>query len=190
MPATGAASAFDQGKDDVTELAAIDGAIGRFRAARRGALLAPDNGFVNFHSRAVPTKRRKIAGDHRGANAMSKEPSGFHAANEHPLNLASRNALLAGAHQVNDLEPKVQGQVRRLENGFHAHGEGLAAFVALDEPLASGLALHPAQAFLIGVAAMRANRAVRPKTALDISESGIFVLEVRGVEDGGSHYEA
>ena len=84
---------------------------------------------------------------------------------------------------------RCKGKCDDFENGLHAHGEGLAALVALDEALAGGLALHPAQALLVGVAAMRANRAMRPKTALDISEGGVFVLEVRGVENRGGHNE-
>ena len=75
----------------------------------------------------------------------------------------------------------------RLEDGPHAHGEWLAALVALDEPLAGGLALQAAQALRIGVAAMVANRPARPEAVFDISESRVFVLEVGGVENRGSY---
>ena len=81
----------------------------------------------------------------------------------------------------------MQRQMRGLKDGSHAHGEGLAAFVALVEAKAGGLALHLANAFAIGIAAMRANRALRPKTALDISKSGFFGLELRSGKNGVGH---
>ena len=55
-------------------------------------------------------------GRHGLADTMPEEPRGLHAAIEHPLNLPGRNAFLAGAHEVDDLQPKVQRQMRGLEN--------------------------------------------------------------------------
>jgi hypothetical protein len=118
---------------------------------------------------------------HRFANAMGKEPSGLHAAREHPLNLAGRNALLAGAHQMDNLKPKMKLQVRGLKNGSHPHSEGLLAGIALVKADASSFALKPANP--IRATAMAANRAIRPKLALNISESRFFVLEMGRVEN-------
>jgi hypothetical protein len=121
------------------------------------------------------------------ANAVAKVPSSFHAANEHTLNLASRNALLAGAHQMNDLQPKMQGKMRGLKESPHAHSEGLATFFAVVKAIASSLARHLGDARAIYIAAMRANRSVRPKLAFDILESSFFALELRGGEDRLGH---
>ena len=52
---------------------------------------------------------------HNFADAVSEKPSGFHAAIQHALNLSGADAFLAGVHQVNDLQPQVQRQVRRLK---------------------------------------------------------------------------
>jgi hypothetical protein len=118
---------------------------------------------------------------------VSEKPSGFHAANEHSLNLAGSNALFASAHQMDDLQPKMKGQMRGLENGSHAHGERLAAFIAFVETKASGLAFHLVDALMINVAAMMTSWSMRPKTAFDISESAFLVLELRGGKNGFGH---
>jgi hypothetical protein len=68
-----------------------------------------------------------------------------------------------------------------------AHSEWFAAIVALAKAKASGLAFHLADAFGVGIAAMRANRTVRPKPALDVRKSGFLVKELRGIENGGGH---
>ena len=56
---------------------------------------------------------------------MAQKPGGFHAAIQHPLNLAGADAFLAGAHQVDDLQPQMQRQMAdskmvpiRTVNGF------------------------------------------------------------------------
>jgi hypothetical protein len=144
-------------------------------------------GFVNFYDFAWTAHWSQFASAHRFANAVSEVPSGFHAALKHALDLAGGDALLAGAHQVDDLKPKVQRQVRRLENGAHAHGEGLAALIALIETLAGGLSGQFLNPLTIAIAAMMANRAVRPKARLNVSEGFVFVLKVRSIENRVSH---
>jgi hypothetical protein len=47
---------------------------------------------------------------------------------------------------------------------------------------ASGLAFHFVDAARVSVAAMRAYRTIRPKTALDICESNFLVEKLGGVE--------
>ena len=49
---------------------------------------------------------------HGLTDAVSKKPSGFHAARKHSLDLIGGNAFLASAHQVNNLKPQMQGKVR------------------------------------------------------------------------------
>lgn len=120
-------------------------------------------------------------------DAMRQKPSGFHAANEHPLNLPGRNAFLAGAHQMDDLQPKMQRQVRGLEDRPLAHRERLAALIAFAKAETGGLAGKLADALGIGIATMRAAWTMRPKLAFDVSESGGFGLELRGIENGICH---
>ena len=88
---------------------------------------------------------------------MSKKPSGFHAAREHPLNLIGGDALLAGAHKVDDLEPQVKRQVRGLEDRLLAHSEGLLALIALVKAKAGGFAIELTNTACIGVSTMRAS---------------------------------
>jgi hypothetical protein len=116
---------------------------------------------------------------------MAQEPRGFHAAIEHALNLAGADAFLAGAHQVNDLQPQMQRQVAGLKDGPHAHGKGLLAAIALAKARTSGLAIQAAHA--IAAAAMHAYRAVRPEMRFDVSESSGFVLKLGGAEYRGGH---
>ena len=78
------------------------------------AFLAADESFVGFNWSSGTTHGRKIALSHRLADSMAEEPRGLHAARQHPLDLVGRNAFLAGAHQVDDLQPKMQRQDARL----------------------------------------------------------------------------
>src|ERR1700674_4633397 len=51
------------------------------------ALFAANIGFVHLDDASSAAHRSKSAVAHRFADAVSQEPSGFHAANEHPLDL-------------------------------------------------------------------------------------------------------
>lgn len=167
-----------------------DGLLGRGRFECAAGGLAANVGFIGLHGLASAAQRRgpQVAIVLHGfADAMAKEPSGFHAAPEHALDLVGADALFAGAHQVNDLQPEMQRQVGRLENGPDPHGEGLPAGVALVEAGTGGLALQAADPSAIRIAAVGAGRAFRPKPRLDVGESGGFVLELRGREDGMGH---
>jgi hypothetical protein len=118
-------------------------------------------------------------------DAMAQEPGGFHAAAKHSLKLPGADAFLAGAHQVDDLEPQVQRQVAGFEDGAHADSERLLAGVALAE---AGPSSFPAQAAdAAGLAAMRADRAIGPEPRLNIFERSGFVLQVRSEQYGGCH---
>ena len=69
-----------------------------------------------------------------------------------------------------------------LEDGADLDRELLAALIALTETRASRLASQLADARLIAVATVRADRTVRPQPSLDVGVGGLFVFEVRGVE--------
>jgi hypothetical protein len=116
---------------------------------------------------------------------MPKEPCSLHTATKHPLDLVGRYTFFAGAHQMDDLQPQMQRQMGRLENGPHPHREGLAAGVALVEAGAGRLALQAADA--LGFPAMVADGTVGPQPRLHIGESGGFVLEMRGRKNIRGH---
>ena len=126
-------------------------------------------------------------GLHNLADAMGEEPSGFHAAIERPLYLAGADPLLAADDQLNGLKPQVKRKVAVLKDRTDPHGKGLAAGVALSQAGAAGFAGQAADALAIGVAAMRAYRAIRPQVSLDVSESGFLVVKMRGGQDGMGH---
>ena len=122
--------------------------------------------FVRFNRLAFSPNRRGSAGVHGKPDAMVKEPSGFHAAIEHPLNLPGRNAFVGAAKQVDDLQPQMQRKVAVLKQRAHAHREGLLAGVALVQPWTGRLAVQTANARRFS--AVRAYGAIRPKPRLNV----------------------
>src|SRR5271156_1089201 len=151
------------------------------------AFLLADEGFVNLDNRTFAAHFSWLSGPECFSDAMTEEPSGFHRANKHTLDLTGRDALFGRTHQMDDLQPKMQGEMRGLEDGSHAHGERLAAFLAIVQAKPSGFALHLGNAVSIGVAAMRAVWAFRPQHAFDMCESGFLVVEMGGFKNGASH---
>jgi hypothetical protein len=141
-------------------------------------------GFVGFDGLAEPTDHIAVA-LHGLADAMAQEPRSLHAAIEHPLNLPGADAFLAGAHQVDDLQPQMQRQMAGFENGAHADSERLLAAIALAKARTGGLAIQAAHT--ITAAAMRAYRALWPEMCFNIREGGGFVFELGGEKDQGGH---
>jgi hypothetical protein len=160
-------------------------------AARARSLLGlrriGEEGFVGFHDLALPAQLPNVAArSHCRANTMGQVPRGFHAATEQPLDLTGADALLAGAHEVNDLKPQVQRKVRRLENGPHPHGKGLLAGVALAKAGAGSFALK--LAYALPLAAKRANRTIRPQVRLHEIKGRVLVLILGLGEDVLGHW--
>lgn len=161
---------------------------GRAGACQLLGTVAGDVSLIGLHDLPSATKRRGedvMLVNHGFTDAMSEEPCGLHGALQHPLDLAGADALLAGAHQMNDLQPQVKWQMGRLEDGPLANGELPFAGIALVQADPGGFAGQATNA--VGLTAMRADGAVRPKLAFDVSESGFFGLKVRGVENGLGH---
>lgn len=103
------ATAFDKAKHlDVIAPTMTGRAAGMPRPAHFG--------FVGFNRLASAAKRASIRRrSHGEPDTMAQKPRRFHAAIEHPLDLTGGDAFLAATEQVNDLEPKVQRQVRGLK---------------------------------------------------------------------------
>lgn len=140
--------------------------------------------FVGFDGLAESADHAAVV-LHGFTDAMTQEPRGFHAAIKHPLNLAGADAFLAGAHQMDDLQPQMQRQVAGLKNGPHTHGERLLAAVTLAKAWTGGLAVQAADA--ITGAAKRANGTVGPEMRFDVFESSGFGFELGGGKDRGGH---
>jgi len=179
MEGEDAALALDKGKH---------GLLYGGRQERFAFGLAPYVGFVNLDNPASATERlgedTPILG-HGFANAMAQKPCCFHAAAKHALNLPGRNAFLAGAHQVNDLQPQVQRQMRGFKDRAHPHRKGFLARIALVQARTGRLALQTANAGR--TLAMRANGAIRPKPRFNESEGGFLVHKMQGVQNGVGH---
>jgi hypothetical protein len=138
--------------------------------------LTPDKGFINFDDPARAAHWSKGTIPHGLSDAVSKMPSGFHAERKHPLNLTGRYAFLAGAHQVDNLMPKMQWKMRRLEDSSLPNSELPFALVAIVKAKAGSLSFHLANALRLRIAAVRANWSSPPKLAFDIRESAIRFL--------------
>jgi hypothetical protein len=79
----------------------------------------------------------------------------------------------------------MQLHMAALEESSDANGERLAALVALIKAGAGALALHLRDAF--HAAAVRANRAFRPQSRLNVGKCLFFVVKMRGSQTG-SHF--
>jgi hypothetical protein len=141
------------------------------------AVFATDVGLINLDGRAIAAHRGKRTIAHSLPDAMAQMPSGFQPNAQHALKLAGADPLLARAKQVDGLQPHSQRQVTILEDGSNLDGELLTAGIALVKSYASGFAREFADV-LFGRAAMRANRASRPKARFNIGVSGLFVVEM------------
>ena len=112
---------------DHSDLAVADGLTELLRAsgiALLAALFAPvpitvlaaDVGLIHFHDSHQLPKCRVF---HSGPQAHAHIPSGvIRAGSEHPMELQSADAFLAGQHQIQNLEPHEQGLFRLLKDGL------------------------------------------------------------------------
>src|SRR5207248_3217512 len=113
-----------------------------------------------FDHSGKPRRERRLL--HRVTDAVAHEPGRLVGDLERTVKLVGAHALLGRADQVEGPEPLVQRDVTRLEDRPHSHGELLAALGTLPEPprLVRQLVV------LLVIAAMRADRAVRPADRL------------------------
>lgn len=122
--------------------------------------------------------KQVIIAPHDRTDAVHQKPCGLHAAIEGPLYLPGANPLLAGANQMDHLQPKAQREVAILENRTNPHGKGLPTGIALAKARAARLTLKPPNSSRVSVTTMRANRTVRPKVRFDKDERRVFAMEV------------
>jgi len=147
----------------------------------RATFLVAIEGLVNFKSLPFAAQRARAAFVHRQPNAVADEPAGFEIDTENAAELIRAEALLARTHQVDRLQPDVQRDMARLEDGPDLDGERLPAGVALVNADAGALALKRSGA--INDAAFRANPTVRPELRLDVGVSSCFAAETGFVKD-------
>jgi hypothetical protein len=86
------------------------------------------------------------------------------------------DALFAGRHEEDRLQPMAHGDVAGFEDGPNLDGKGLAALVALVGADPGALAAHLGNT--VHSAAMRANRPIRPKPCFYKGIGGFFIVEV------------
>lgn len=153
--------------------------------------LAAQVGFVGFQNLASATQRAGCETPdflHALADAVRKEPCGFHRAAQGPLELVGADALLAGRHQMDGLEPDMQGDVAGLEYASHPNRELFPARIALPETddrlpfrvnLARLGALSGQPTSLSNDAAVRADRIpIGPEPHFDIGESSGLIVKM------------
>jgi hypothetical protein len=157
------------------------------------ARLAANEGFIRFDNlvlaaELIAANRAAVGIDledsHCLANAVPEEPRRLEAAAKRAVKLPSRNALFAGAHQVDCLNPDVHRHVARFKHGSHAHRERLTAGAAFPQTRPRRLAFQ--LRCFADCAAVRADRSIGPQPAFDVGDSGFFVAKFGAIK-GGFH---
>jgi hypothetical protein len=125
----------------------------------------PDIGLVNLNDRTQATKRAISATlFHREPNAMLQEPRGLVLNLKDAVQLASRDAFLRCAREMDRLEQLMKRDASIFEYGADRHAELLAAIAALVKAMANALLrVRLDLADAIHRAAMSADRTLRPK---------------------------
>jgi hypothetical protein len=145
-------------------------------------VLAADVGFINLDNAA---KLIHVLFDQGRADFVAHEPSGFDRTKTHVApDLARTHALLAGEHQVRDLEPVAERLVGVLEDRPGNDRKPIAVLGAL---LALPMPLARRQVIDSGIATTRAVNALGPTPGLQIGLAGILVIDgEHPVKLGGS----
>jgi hypothetical protein len=120
---------------------------------------------------------------HGFADTMTQEPRGLHATVEGSLKLTSADPFLAGAEQIDGLEPYPHWDVARLKHSSDLDGERRPASIALVETGTIGFASQPTNVFC-RCSAMRANRTGRPQSSLNEFVGSFLIMEMSGGKDG------
>jgi len=117
---------------------------------------------------------------HGLTDAMSEEPRAFVGNADHPVQLMSGHAFLAGVHQMNGKQPLVNRNMAALHDGAGAAGELVAAVIA-KEITRLGLARHAAD---VCGTTERAIGAIGPTAGLQMGNGSGFFSELGGGDIG------
>src|ERR1700683_4141116 len=111
---------------------------------------------------------------HRVPNSVAHKPSRFVGAAQSSVQLVSAHSLFRRAHLMEGNAPMAERYMRPLEDGFHSHGELLAAFLclALIDARTCGAAF---QKLYFLAATVRANSALWPADRFKVLASAVFV---------------
>src|ERR687887_1650950 len=137
------------------------------------APLAARDGLVALRLAAI-ARRGQRPGMQRFLDAMRHEPRRLVAHFKDALELSRADRLLRAAEQIDRLQPLVHPDVAVLEDGANANRELPAARSALFE---TGARLAKV-VNLVAVAAMRADRSMRPQHRFQFGNSGGFIAKV------------
>src|SRR5208337_4858065 len=148
-------------------------------SAPHAALLSSHVGLVCFDGSVKLVRREDVLKGE--ADAMAHEPrrairAGFKLA----LQLERARLCFAGAHHVEAYQPLVERDMRILADGSNCDRETVKAFCAFVEAGADFLRWvwrYAIDAPLVRVAAMRANRTIRPAQFLEIFSGGFLGRE-------------
>ena len=151
-------------------------------AFRLHGLVVADESFVHLNRTAATAERSEIAITHCLSDAMPHEPSSLEGNAQGAVQLVGADPLLAGRDKEDRLQPDMQLDVARLEDGPNLDGERLAAGIALVGAYAGALALQLAAA--INGPTVRAYATVGPNAGLDKLVCSFFVMEVWSGEYG------
>ena len=170
--------ALDHLADDITFAAdcADDRSLARRATADLRALAGVFVLFFSAHEGLVylddAHELLKFGIVHRGPQPMTHKPCGaVGTGTDHPMDLQGTDTLLAGQHQVENLEPDQERVIRILENRARDEREAIcvgATLVAFPSPRALSLI------YLLVIAA-RATDSVRPAMLHQVALAGIFV---------------
>ncbi len=176
----GAALGLDKSDDASLMAVAFLVALG---ALRRVAVV----GFVGLYALAFPAHRRWREVFHGFAQAMHHEPSGFVSDAERAMYFVSRDAVLAGIEHMRSHPPLCEGNFAALEHGSDRDGELLLALQTITKARTMRLLLasNERDTVGVGVAAMRADRAIGPADAFKRFTGFVFVLKDGVLENGG-----
>jgi hypothetical protein len=139
------------------------------------AVVAPES-LVHFDRGRSAAKLAGRGDVHGFADAVGHVPRGLVGDAEHAFELLGADALLAGTHQVRRVDPFMQGDLGALENGTYRDRVLLAAVAAKQQSVAVRFAGQARLA--IDTSAVRANRAVGPAKALQVSARRVVIDEM------------
>ena len=108
---------------------------------------------------------------------MGKKPRRLISDAEHTVKLMCAHAFFGSPQEMHGKKPLVKRDFRILHNRSNGDGELFAAGIALVKARAMRLPLQCRDIARIAVAAMRANRTVRPALRLQIFAGFFGVLE-------------